>query len=87
MIYSSFLQCSKHTKSESHWKAGGGGGGVQTGRPYERKPKSHFKWKTMSLIKWAEFPVSKANGVLIFPPEEYYSTADVFALWTKGFPR
>lgn len=34
----------------------------------------------MSLIKWAEFPVSKANGVLIFPPEEYYSTAEVFAL-------
>lgn len=84
MIYSSFLQCSKHTKSESHWKAVGGG--LQTGRPYERKPKSHFKWKTMSLIKWAEFPVSKANGVLILTPQEYYSTADVFALWTNVFP-
>lgn len=34
----------------------------------------------MSLIKWPEFPVSKANGVLILTPQEYYSTADVFAL-------
>lgn len=31
-------------------------------------------------MRWSEFPAYKANRVLTFPPEEYYITADVFAL-------